>query len=266
MKPAPPVTINFIARDFRAISHEVNARRTYAGRHPDVQRARDSGPDRSGRSAPPLRTRSSRSSTTTRRTGPARIADQLAAADPQVEVLHRPGKQGLGAAYLDAFRRALASPRGYGRIVQMDSDFSHDPADVPRLSRALDEGADMALGSRYVTGGGTQNWGLVRRLISRGGRRLRADRAGRRHPGSDGGFKAWKRETLLGAGSRRRDDARVRVPDRDDVSDDRGRVPGRRGSDHVHRPARRPVEDVGADRHRSHGDGLDAAPQSAAAR
>ncbi|MFL5306374.1 MAG: polyprenol monophosphomannose synthase [Polyangia bacterium] len=130
--------------------------------------------------------------------GTGAIADQLAAADPQVEVLHRASKQGLGAAYLDAFRRALASPRGYGRIVQMDSDFSHNPADVPRLSRALDEGADMALGSRYVTGGGTQNWGLVRRLISRGGGAYARTVLGVGIQDLTAGFKAWKRETLLG--------------------------------------------------------------------
>ena len=130
--------------------------------------------------------------------GTGAIADQLAAADPQVEVLHRPGKQGLGAAYLDAFRRGLASARGYARIVQMDSDFSHDPRDIPRLLKALDEGADMALGSRYVPGGGTQNWGLFRRIISRGGGVYARTMLGVDIQDLTGGFKAWKRETLLG--------------------------------------------------------------------
>lgn len=130
--------------------------------------------------------------------GTGAIADQLASADPRVDVLHRPGKQGLGAAYLDAFRRALASPRGYARIVQMDSDFSHNPADVPRLLNALDEGADMALGSRYVPGGGTQNWGLARRLISRGGGVYARTVLGVHIQDLTAGFKAWKRETLLG--------------------------------------------------------------------
>ncbi|MES1164991.1 MAG: polyprenol monophosphomannose synthase [Verrucomicrobiota bacterium] len=126
------------------------------------------------------------------------LADQLAAADPQVEVLHRRDKQGLGAAYLDAFRRGLASARGYARIVQMDSDFSHDPRDIPRLLKALDEGADMALGSRYVPGGGTRNWGLARRIISRGGGLYARTVLGVGIQDLTGGFKAWRRETLLG--------------------------------------------------------------------
>ena len=129
--------------------------------------------------------------------GTGTIADQLASADPQIDVLHRPSKQGLGAAYLDAFRRALASARNYARIVQMDSDFSHNPADIPRLLKALDEGADMALGSRYVSGGGTRNWGLVRRLISRGGGIYARTVLGVDIQDLTAGFKAWKRETLI---------------------------------------------------------------------
>jgi dolichol-phosphate mannosyltransferase len=135
------------------------------------------------------------------------LADGLAAADPQVEVLHRPGKQGLGAAYVDAFRRALASPRGYGRIVQMDCDFSHDPRDVPRLLKALDGGADLAVGSRYVAGGGTVNWNLVRRFISRGGGIYARKVLGIGIQDLTAGFKAWTAGTLaaidLGAVSAR---------------------------------------------------------------
>jgi dolichol-phosphate mannosyltransferase len=98
--------------------------------------------------------------------GTGEIADRLANELPWVEVLHRPSKEGLGRAYVDGFRHVLAS--GAELVLEMDCDFSHDPADVPRLIAAVEEGADLALGSRYVPGGGTENWGLVRRLISRG--------------------------------------------------------------------------------------------------
>ena len=125
-------------------------------------------------------------------------ADQMAAADPQVEVLHRPGKQGLGAAYLSAFGDALASPRGWQRIVQMDADFSHDPLDVPRLLQALYEGADLAIGSRYTKGGGTENWGLGRRAISRGGGLYARLALGVGINDLTAGFKAWRADTLRG--------------------------------------------------------------------
>jgi dolichol-phosphate mannosyltransferase len=128
--------------------------------------------------------------------GTGALADQLAAADPQVEVLHRAAKQGLGAAYVDAFRRALASPRAYARIVQMDSDFSPDPKDVPRLLKALDEGADLAIGSRYVAGGGTVNWNRLRRLISRGGGTYARLVLGISIQDLTAGFKAWNATTL----------------------------------------------------------------------
>lgn len=128
--------------------------------------------------------------------GTGAIADALAAADPQVQVLHRQGKAGLGAAYLDAFGRALAA--GWDRIVQMDADFSHDPKDVPRLLAALDGGADMAVGSRYVAGGGTVNWGLGRRLISKSGSTYARAVLGISIQDLTAGFKAWKAETLRG--------------------------------------------------------------------
>jgi dolichol-phosphate mannosyltransferase len=128
--------------------------------------------------------------------GTGAIADALAAADPQVQVLHRPGKQGLGAAYLDAFRRALGAEVPPRRIVQMDADFSHDPADIPRLLQALDEGADLAVGSRYVQGGGTENWGLSRRVISRGGGLYARMVLGVGIQDLTSGFKAWRAETL----------------------------------------------------------------------
>ena len=98
--------------------------------------------------------------------GTGRIADGLVAVDPRVEVLHRPGKQGLGPAYIAGFRRALEG--GAGLVVQMDTDFSHDPAYLPRLI-AASALADLVVGSRYVPGGGITEWGAARRLISRGG-------------------------------------------------------------------------------------------------
>ena len=98
--------------------------------------------------------------------GTGEIADRLAAELPWVHVLHRERKEGLGPAYLAGFRRALEV--GAELVFEMDCDFSHDPADVLRLAAAA-ENADLVLGSRYVKGGGTRNWGLVRRFISRGG-------------------------------------------------------------------------------------------------
>jgi dolichol-phosphate mannosyltransferase len=111
-------------------------------------------------------------------------------------VLHRAGKEGLGAAYLQVFQQAL--DEGWERIVQMDADFSHDPKDVPRLLAALERGADLAVGSRYVAGGGTQNWGLARRLISRGGGGYARVALGVGVHDLTAGFKAWKATTLRG--------------------------------------------------------------------
>jgi dolichol-phosphate mannosyltransferase len=124
------------------------------------------------------------------------LADQLAAKDGQVRVLHRKGKEGLGAAYKQAFQLALAE--GWQRIVQMDADFSHDPKDVPRLLAALDAGADLAIGSRYTPGGGTQNWGLGRQVISRGGGLYARAALGVNVRDLTAGFKAWDAHTLKG--------------------------------------------------------------------
>ncbi|MDB4981650.1 MAG: dolichyl-phosphate beta-D-mannosyltransferase [Myxococcales bacterium] len=130
--------------------------------------------------------------------GTGQLADEIAAADPRVQVLHRAHKQGLGAAYLAAFHFALDSERSWKRIVQMDADFSHNPADVPRLLAALDAGADLAIGSRYVDGGGTENWGLARRLISRGGGTYARSVLGIDIQDLTAGFKAWNATTLRG--------------------------------------------------------------------
>jgi dolichol-phosphate mannosyltransferase len=126
--------------------------------------------------------------------GTGEIADALAAELPFVSVLHRPTKEGLGPAYLAGFRRAL--DEGAELVLEMDCDFSHNPADVPRLIAAAEDGADVVLGSRYVTGGGVGNWGLVRRTISRGGSIYTELflRMGVKDP--TGGFKCIRRKVL----------------------------------------------------------------------
>jgi dolichol-phosphate mannosyltransferase len=126
--------------------------------------------------------------------GTGEVADALAAAHPFVAVLHRPHKEGLGRAYIAGFERALAE--GAELVLEMDCDFSHDPADVPRLIEAAENGADLVLGSRYVPGGGTRNWGLARRLISRGGSVYTGLflHMGVKDP--TGGFKCFRRQVL----------------------------------------------------------------------
>jgi dolichol-phosphate mannosyltransferase len=125
--------------------------------------------------------------------GTGRIADRLASELEWLDVLHRPHKEGLGRAYLDGFRRALAD--GAELILEMDCDFSHDPQDVPRLIAGADE-ADLVLGSRYVRGGGTANWGLVRRAISRWGSLYAQILLGLRVRDLTGGFKCYRRAVL----------------------------------------------------------------------
>lgn len=123
--------------------------------------------------------------------GTGALADQLAAQDPRVRVLHRAKKEGLGRAYLAGFAEALQ--RGYGRILEMDADFSHDPERLPAL---LAEPADLVLGSRYVAGGGTVNWGLGRRLLSKGGSLYARTILGLPVRDLTGGFKCFRREVL----------------------------------------------------------------------
>jgi dolichol-phosphate mannosyltransferase len=126
--------------------------------------------------------------------GTGEIADRLADELDYVSVLHRPRKEGLGPAYLAGFARALAA--GADLVLEMDCDFSHDPADVPRLIRAAEEGADLVLGSRYVAGGGVENWGLGRRMISRGGSLYAQVLLGTRVRDLTGGFKCYRRRVL----------------------------------------------------------------------
>ncbi len=126
--------------------------------------------------------------------GTGAIADELARELPWVEVLHRPVKQGLGPAYLAGFRAALA--QGAELVLEVDCDFSHDPKDVPRLIDACERGADLALGSRYVEGGGTANWGLVRRTVSAGGSLYARTLLGVGVRDLTGGFKCFRRRVL----------------------------------------------------------------------
>ncbi len=125
--------------------------------------------------------------------GTGEIADRLAAADESVDVLHRERKEGLGPAYLAGFRVALDG--GAQRIIEMDADFSHDPSYLPALISATED-ADLAIGSRYVPGGGVTEWGPLRRFISRGGSAYA--RVSLRLPIRDltGGFKCFRREVL----------------------------------------------------------------------
>ena len=125
--------------------------------------------------------------------GTGEIADRLAEADDSIGVLHRAQKDGLGPAYLAGFRVALDG--GAERIIEMDADFSHDPSYLPALIEAT-EHADLAIGSRYVPGGGITDWGPMRRVISRGGSAYA--RAARGLPVRDltGGFKCFRRIVL----------------------------------------------------------------------
>jgi dolichol-phosphate mannosyltransferase len=125
--------------------------------------------------------------------GTGEIADRLAAELEPVQVLHRETKEGLGRAYLAGF--AVALEGGAELVMEMDSDFSHDPADIPRLVSAS-EGADLVLGSRYVPGGGIAYWGPVRRLLSRGGCGYARRLLGVSVRDLTGGFKCFHRRVL----------------------------------------------------------------------
>ena len=125
--------------------------------------------------------------------GTGEIADRLAEELAPVRVLHRPQKQGLGRAYLAGFGVALAE--GADLLLEMDSDFSHDPADLPRLLAATGA-ADLVLGSRYVPGGGVEDWGIVRRMLSRGGSTYARLVLGVPVRDLTGGFKCFHRRVL----------------------------------------------------------------------
>ena len=127
--------------------------------------------------------------------GTGQLADELALQDSRIEVLHRPGKAGLGAAYSHGFRHALQNTQAQF-IVQMDCDFSHDPLVIPQLVKVADSGA-LAIGSRYVEGGGVLNWDLGRRILSRGGSFYASTLLSLPLADVTGGFKCWPRSILV---------------------------------------------------------------------
>jgi dolichol-phosphate mannosyltransferase len=127
--------------------------------------------------------------------GTGELADTIAAREARVSVLHRPAKEGLGIAYREGFRWVLERPE-VRAVVQMDADFSHDPADLPRLLAPLMGNADLVLGTRYIPGGATVGWPWYRRLISRGGNLYARTILLLPYRDLTGGFKAWRRELL----------------------------------------------------------------------
>ena len=127
--------------------------------------------------------------------GTGGLLDQIAAQNDRVHVLHREQKQGLGSAYRDGFRWALARPFGF--IFAMDADFSHAPEDIPRLLHPAQQGIDMVVGSRYVAGGATRNWGWRRKLLSRAGSMYAQAILGIGVRDVTSGFICYRRDTLL---------------------------------------------------------------------
>jgi glycosyltransferase involved in cell wall biosynthesis len=126
--------------------------------------------------------------------GTGALALELAAGEPRINVIERQKKRGLGTAYVLGFGWALE--RGYGAVVEMDADLSHDPGDLPRLLEALDD-ADLAIGSRYVEGGHVSNWGAVRRALSAAANLYARVWLGYRVRDSTSGFRAYRRDTLM---------------------------------------------------------------------
>ena len=126
--------------------------------------------------------------------GTGAVIDALIPRAPWVKVLHRAGTQGLGTASIAGFKQGLAD--GYQVLIEMDADFSHDPKYLPEMLRRLDAGADLVVGSRYVRGGGTENWGLARQVISRGGGLYARTILGVRVKDLTAGFLAYKRRVL----------------------------------------------------------------------
>ena len=159
-----------------------------------------------------------------------------------MSVLRRAAKSGLGSAYRAGFREGLA--RELDVMIEMDSDLSHDPAALPSLLAAIDEGADLVIGSRYVPGGTIPNWGLHRRLLSRWGNRYAGFVLGLPVRDATAGYRAYRATALAEDRPRRDPGRRLRLPDRDGLRRAAQRRPHRRGADLVQRPRARHVEDV----------------------
>ncbi|MGN6103615.1 MAG: polyprenol monophosphomannose synthase [Kofleriaceae bacterium] len=126
--------------------------------------------------------------------GTGALLDELAAAEPRIHVMHRAGKLGLGTAYVEGFGWGLA--RGYDYLFEMDADGSHDPKYLPQMLALAEDGADVVVGSRYVPGGGTANWGVGRRIISRGGGLYARTILGVDVRDLTAGFVCWRRAAL----------------------------------------------------------------------
>jgi dolichol-phosphate mannosyltransferase len=126
--------------------------------------------------------------------GTGAVLDELAAAQPRVHVMHRAGKLGLGTAYIEGFGWGLA--RGFDYLFEMDADGSHDPKYLPQMLALAEDGADVVVGSRYVPGGGTQNWGIGRKILSRGGSLYARTVLGVELRDVTAGFIAWRRAAL----------------------------------------------------------------------
>ena len=172
--------------------------------------------------------------------GTGEIAERLAASHQDVSVLHRPRKEGLGPAYIAGFREALAG--GAELVVQMDADFSHDPADLPRLLAGARD-ADLVLGSRYVPGGGVEDWGPLRRVISRGGCAYARAMLGLDVRDLTGGFKVLRARGARGDRPGFDIRLRLRVPGGNQLPRDSRRVSSARAANRLPGPTRRSVQD-----------------------
>ena len=195
-----------------------------------------------GSARPRPRPRSS-SSTTTRATGRARSPT----GSPTTSCTG-PGKQGLGRAYIAGFARALEHDADY--VVEMDADLSHDPADLPRLIEPAIEGADLVLGSRYVHGGGVENWNMQRRVISLAGCEYARRVLGSADPRPHGRLQVLSRQHAAAHRRAHRDRAGLRLPGRAHLAHALARADDRRGADPLPRAPARRVQDVRPDRPR----------------